>query len=71
MYFSPILFAALVAAAPSVRAPNVIEITNVAAKRLSSQNLTWDFDVLDITAGKAVHCFKEWCVFPIMSVSSY
>ncbi|KAH9227304.1 hypothetical protein K456DRAFT_42221 [Colletotrichum gloeosporioides 23] len=58
MRYTPIFLAALAAAAPAA-VPGV-EITNVSAKTLSNNTLTYDFDVLDGTNGQTVHCNSEW-----------
>ncbi|KAF3801520.1 hypothetical protein GCG54_00014736 [Colletotrichum gloeosporioides] len=58
MRYAPIFLAALAAAAP-VEVPGV-EITNVSAKTLANNTLTYEFDVLDGTNGQTVHCNVEW-----------
>ncbi|EQB51319.1 hypothetical protein CGLO_09149 [Colletotrichum gloeosporioides Cg-14] len=58
MRYAPIFLAALAAAAP-VEVPGV-EITNVSAKTLANNTLTYEFDVLDGTNGQTVHCNAEW-----------
>ncbi|KAI8185322.1 hypothetical protein KHU50_011114 [Colletotrichum sp. SAR 10_65] len=58
MRYTPIFLAALAAAAPAA-VPGV-EITNVSAKTLSNNTLTYDFDVLDGTNRQTVHCNAEW-----------
>ncbi|KAI8272268.1 hypothetical protein K4K56_002534 [Colletotrichum sp. SAR 10_98] len=58
MRYTPIFFAALAAAAPAA-VPGV-EITNVSAKTLANNTLTYVFDVLDGTNGQTVHCNSKW-----------
>ncbi|KAL0938628.1 uncharacterized protein CTRU02_205238 [Colletotrichum truncatum] len=61
MRFSPLFYAALVAAAPATtsNAPEV-EITNVSAKALVNNTLTFDFDVIDNANNQTTHCYGEW-----------
>ncbi|KAJ0311781.1 hypothetical protein Brms1b_007994 [Colletotrichum noveboracense] len=70
MRYTPIFLAALAAAAPAA-VPGV-EITNVSAKTLSNNTLTYDFDVLDGTNGQTVHCNSEWQeVFGISGIQDW
>ncbi|KAK2766338.1 hypothetical protein CKAH01_15508 [Colletotrichum kahawae] len=58
MRYAPIFLAALAAAAPA-EVPGV-EITNVSAKTLANNTLTYEFDVLDGINGQTVYCNAEW-----------